>query len=174
MHCCAARGTVPDPDASSAHPLGNFSISHYTDIQIAQDSIELRLCPHMAEIRPSKNFKTRAWPQRWNTERARVPGAEDRSMKAGLFWRSMAGTFPSRLCQARHSFLPVPVVCQRSAWGSCTARPSTPPRQTPWYSLHHRDGNFPGRAGWQEIIARTSSGITLIRSSVPDTIAAGH
>jgi nickel/cobalt transporter (NicO) family protein len=38
------------PDTSPAHPLGNFSISHYTGIQIAQDSIELRYVLDMAEI----------------------------------------------------------------------------------------------------------------------------
>ena len=38
------------PDTSPAHPLGNFSISHYTGIQIAQDSIELHYVLDMAEI----------------------------------------------------------------------------------------------------------------------------
>jgi ABC-type nickel/cobalt efflux system permease component RcnA len=36
------------------------------------------------------------------------------------------------------------------------------------HHLHYQDGNFPGRAGWQEIIAMAGPGITLVRSSVPD------
>src|SRR5262249_40257088 len=43
-------GLFLTPDTSPAHPLGNFSISHYTGIQIAQDSIELRYVLDMAEI----------------------------------------------------------------------------------------------------------------------------
>src|SRR5262249_36998265 len=37
------------------------------------------------------------------------------------------------------------------------------------YRLHYRDNNFPGRAGWQEIIAVAAPGIGLVQSSVPGT-----
>src|SRR5262249_38813276 len=37
------------------------------------------------------------------------------------------------------------------------------------HHLHYQDSNFPGRAGWQEIIAVAGPGITLVRSSVPET-----
>src|SRR5437870_3919205 len=43
-------GLCLTPDTSPAHPLGNFSISHYTGIQIVQDSIELYYVLDMAEI----------------------------------------------------------------------------------------------------------------------------
>lgn len=36
------------------------------------------------------------------------------------------------------------------------------------YRLYYRDNNFPGRAGWQEIVAVAAAGITLVQSSVPD------
>jgi nickel/cobalt exporter len=36
------------------------------------------------------------------------------------------------------------------------------------YSLNYRDGNFPGRAGWKEIIAMAASGVKLLSSSVPE------
>jgi len=35
------------------------------------------------------------------------------------------------------------------------------------YQLHYRDSNFPGRPGWQEIIAAAGPGVALVRSSVP-------
>ena len=37
------------------------------------------------------------------------------------------------------------------------------------YSLSYRDGNFPGRTGWKEIIAVAAPGVRLINSSVPET-----
>ncbi len=36
------------------------------------------------------------------------------------------------------------------------------------YSLSYRDGNFPGRAGWKEIIAVAGPGVKLLNSSVPE------
>ena len=36
------------------------------------------------------------------------------------------------------------------------------------YSLSYRDGNFPGRAGWKEIIAVAAPGVKLLNSSVPE------
>ena len=38
----------------------------------------------------------------------------------------------------------------------------------PNYLLSYRDGNFPGRAGWKEIIAIAASGARISDSSVPE------
>src|SRR5262249_57439674 len=35
-------------------------------------------------------------------------------------------------------------------------------------ALTYRDGNYPERAGWKEIVATTASGVTLVGSTVPD------
>jgi hypothetical protein len=37
------------------------------------------------------------------------------------------------------------------------------------HQLSYRDSNFPGRAGWQEIIAVAGPGVTVVQSSVPAT-----
>src|SRR6185436_13678698 len=34
--------------------------------------------------------------------------------------------------------------------------------------LTYRDGNYPGRTGWKEIVARSAPGVRLIESTVPD------
>ena len=36
------------------------------------------------------------------------------------------------------------------------------------YLLDYRDGNFPGRAGWKEIVAVATDGAKLSNSSVPE------
>src|SRR5262245_47637011 len=38
------------PGAAAAHPMGNFSISHYAAIQVAADGIRLRYLLDLAEI----------------------------------------------------------------------------------------------------------------------------
>ena len=57
------------PLPSSAHPMGNFSISHYAGIRVEPDYIELRYLIDMAEIptfqeMQQNNFAARADDQR--------------------------------------------------------------------------------------------------------------
>src|SRR5512145_2555977 len=79
------RGLFLIPDTSPAHPLGNFSISHYTGIQIAQDSIELRYVLDMAEIPSFQELQdTGLAPE---AEHPSVPGylaQKTEALKAGL------------------------------------------------------------------------------------------
>ncbi|HVR16660.1 MAG TPA: hypothetical protein VMS25_09885, partial [Candidatus Limnocylindrales bacterium] len=42
--------TIFGVDRATAHPLGNFSISHYSAIRIGKDAVELRYIIDMAEI----------------------------------------------------------------------------------------------------------------------------
>src|SRR6201993_5635226 len=46
----AALGLILFPLPSSAHPMGNFSISHYAGIRVEPGYIELRYLIEMAEI----------------------------------------------------------------------------------------------------------------------------
>jgi hypothetical protein len=46
----AVVSCLPTPGLVSAHPLGNFSISHYTAIHLEPDAVVLRYRIDMAEI----------------------------------------------------------------------------------------------------------------------------
>ena len=173
-HCiCTAvllGGLCLIPDASSAHPLGNFSISHYTGIQIAQDSIELRYVLDMAEIPTFQELQdTGLAPE---VEHPSVHGylaQKTEALKAGLLLEVNGRYLPLQVVSSEVLFPPGAGGLPTLKLGVVYRTPLDPAPADTLYSLHYRDGNFPGRAGWQEIIARTSSGITLIRSSVPDT-----
>ena len=158
------------PDTSSAHPLGNFSISHYTGIQIAQDSIELRYVLDMAEIPTFQELQdTGLAPE---VEHPSVHGylaQKTEALKAGLLLEVNGRYLPLQVVSSEVLFPPGAGGLPTLKLGVVYRTPLDPAPADTLYSLHYRDSNFPGRAGWQEIIARTSSGITLIRSSVPDT-----
>ena len=158
------------PDTSSAHPLGNFSISHYTGIQIAQDSIELRYVLDMAEIPTFQELQdTGLVPE---VEHPSVHGylvQKTEALKAGLLLEVNGRYLPLQVVSSEILFPPGAGGLPTLKLGVVYRTPLDPAPADTLYSLHYRDSNFPGRAGWQEIIARTSSGITLIRSSVPDT-----
>ena len=46
----AAAWTMLSASAATAHPLGNFSISHYSGIGVGKDGIEIKYVIDMAEI----------------------------------------------------------------------------------------------------------------------------
>src|SRR5262245_6934574 len=158
------------PDTSPAHPLGNFSISHYTGIQIAQDSIELRYVLDMAEIPTFQELQdTGLTPE---VEHPRVQGylaQKTEVLKTGLLLEVNGQSLTLQVVSSEILFPPGAGGLPTLKLGVVYRTPLDPAQADTMYSLHYRDGNFPGRAGWQEIIARTSSDITLIRSSVPDT-----
>ena len=158
------------PDTSPAHPLGNFSISHYTSIQIAQDSIELRYILDMAEIPTFQELQdTGLAPE---VEHPSVHGyltQKTEVLKAGLLLEVNGQGLTLQVVSSEILFPPGAGGLPTLKLGVVYRTPLDPTSADTMYSLHYRDGNFPGRAGWQEIIARTSSDITLIRSSVPDT-----
>ena len=127
------------------------------------------MCLTWLKSPPSKNSKTRAWPQRWNTRACTGPGAEDRSTESRLASGGKWPDLPLQVVSSEVLFPPGAGGLPTLKLGVVYRTPLDPAPADTLYSLHYRDSNFPGRAGWQEIIARTSSGITLIRSSVPDT-----
>jgi nickel/cobalt exporter len=158
------------PDTSLAHPLGNFSISHYTGIQIAQDSIELRYVLDMAEIPTFQELQdTGLAPE---VEHPSVHGylaQKTEILKAGLLLEVNGQGLTLKVVSSEILFPPGAGGLPTLKLGVVYRTPLDPAPADTMYSLHYRDSNFLGRAGWQEIIARPSPGITLLRSSVPDT-----
>ena len=163
-------GLFLTPDTSPAHPLGNFSISHYTGIQIVQDSIELYYVLDMAEIPTFQELQdTGLVPEVGHPSVHGYLAQKIEALQAGLLLEVHGQRLTLQIVSSEILFPP-------GAGGLPTLKLGvvyrTPLDHTPadsLYYLHYRDSNFPGRAGWQEIIARPSPGITLVRSSVPDT-----
>jgi ABC-type nickel/cobalt efflux system permease component RcnA len=90
------------------------------------------------------------------------------ALKAGLLLEVNEQRLTLRLVSSEILFPPGAGGLPTLKLGVVYRTPLAPAPADTLYSLHYRDRNFPGRAGWQEIIARTGAGITLIRSSVPD------
>src|SRR5947207_13624369 len=66
------------PLSVAAHPLGNFSISHYSGIHIGRDAVELRYIVDMAEIPTFQEIQ----------ETSVVPQPDDPSVAAFLTRKS--------------------------------------------------------------------------------------
>ena len=151
-----------------AHPLGNFSISHYAGIRIDPDVVELRYLIDMAEIPTFQEVQ----------ETGLVPQATDASVPAYLARQAallkgglVLEVNGRRLDLEVHS---TDIIFPPGAGGLPTMKLGIlylallgSERVGSVNHLGYRDGNFPDRAGWKEVIVVGSRGVAVLRSSVP-------
>lgn len=162
--------TIFGADRATAHPLGNFSISHYSAIRIGKDAVELRYIIDMAEIPTFQEMQENKITvdlddgtlQAYLTRKAEIlrDGLSlqvgDKSLRLQLDSREIifppgAGGLPT---------MKIGMLFRAKLEGASMGEER---------SLDYRDDNFPGRAGWKEIIAVADAGLKLIHSSVPGT-----
>ncbi len=154
--------------ATFAHPMGNFSINHYSKIIPGAHTIEVDYIIDMAEIPTFQQMQ----------ESAVVPKAGDPSLVPYLQRESevlkqelsllVDGKLLSLQTVSRQAIFPP------GAGGLPTMKMgfiyiATLPgdlKDSP-VLLGYRDDNYPGRAGWKEIVAVNGSGAALASSSVP-------
>jgi nickel/cobalt exporter len=149
------------PSVASAHPLGNFTVNHYSRIEPAGDRIRVVYVLDMAEI-PTFQEKPRIDPnaEAYADQRAEeirqnlhlnlngVP-AQLRNEQRSLSFPDGQGGLPTLRFEAVYS------AELRSDASSSV-------------DLVFRDDNDPSRIGWREIVARPgAAGTELQNSSVP-------
>lgn len=153
----------------AAHPLGNFSISHYSAIRIGKEALELRYIIDMAEIPTFQEIQ----------ESGFVPKAGDPSVEAYLMRKSelfrdgltleVNGQSLSLEMESKEIIFPP------GAGGLPTmkigvlykAKLSDHSKNSE-HVLIYRDRNFLDRAGWKETIAFAAPGAEILNSSVPE------
>lgn len=141
------------PSVALAHPLGNFTVNRLAEVDLAGDRVYVRYVLDLAEI-----------PTYQERKRVARPG----------FARSVAHKLEVRLDGRRSS---LEVVESRfdlrpGAGGLRTMRFVTVLRASRGGSkLELRDGNYPNRPGWREIVVRARDGARLLVASVPERSA---
>lgn len=152
----------------AAHPLGNFSISQYTALQIGRQQVELRYIVDMAEIPTFQEMQETGLVARAD-DASVTPYATRRAetLRAGLSLevngRPVALRTESREINFSEGAGGLPTLKIGVVYNGQLAADAGGA-----YSLNYRDGNFPGRTGWKEIIAVAAPGVNLLNSSVPD------
>ena len=157
---------------ASAHPMGNFSVNHYSKITLESDRIRIRYFIDLAEI-----------PTYQELQQAKIATTDiDPDSLAVIGYISARGAELGRGLALDVDDKPTPlrlissgVIFPTGAGGLPTmkmgfvyeaAYPSAPsnPRPTPM-NLHYADNNYPGHSGWKEIVALAAAG-SLLHSSV--------
>src|SRR5580658_5764452 len=159
-------------NSAFAHPMGNFSVNHYSKITLESDSIRVRYLIDLAEIPTFQELQqagvsaTAADPNSAAvTNYVAVRGAElaralileingqpvsIHLISSGVIFPPGAGGLPTM----KMGFV------YEAAYQSNVDRRHV--------SLQYADNNYPGHTGWKEIVAVASAG-SLLQSSVPGT-----
>src|SRR5580693_4283216 len=148
---------------SLAHPMGNFSVNHYSKIKIGQQSIEIRYLIDMAEIPTFQEIRQSDFTPRADDPRtARYLDRQEQLLKEGLLLESDGHA-------VRLDTISRQVVFSDGAGGLPTMKIGFVFRgkldvTTGAHKLSYVDNNFPGRTGWKEIVV-LGDGVAILNSS---------
>jgi ABC-type nickel/cobalt efflux system permease component RcnA len=157
------------PAYAFAHPMGNFSISHYTGITVGRGFIELYYLIDMAEIPTFQEMQQNGIAAR--TDDPHVPAylsAKAAEFAQGLRLTLNGRALPRRVVSQNVIFPTGAGNLPTMKFGFVYRAEISVDCATPPCQLDYEDTNFPGRAGWKEVVVTPSQEITLIRSSAPD------
>ncbi len=150
-----------------AHPMGNFSVNHYAKIKIGQKSVEIRYLIDMAEIPTFQEMRQFSIIPR--TGDPSVVGYLDREvqlLKAGLSLESDGQPVRldtiSREARFTSGAGGLPTMKIACVFRGKLDGPSGA------HGLSYSDGNFPGRAGWKEVVVDGDQ-VEILNSSAPVT-----
>jgi ABC-type nickel/cobalt efflux system permease component RcnA len=147
----------------AAHPMGNFSISHYAALQVQRDHVDVCYVIDMAEIPTFQEMQ-----QSGLTAREDDPGleayltAKGHDLAKGLQLTLNGRALPLQLISHE-------VIFPMGAGNLSTMKLGFVYRATisePG-ELNYADTNFPGRAGWKEIVTSPGPGIHFADGVAP-------
>jgi len=157
---------------AEAHPMGNFSISHYSGIRVGSEGIEVQYLIDLAEIPAYQEIQDNGIVAAEGDPR--LP--EYLLKKAKMLAEGLAlevNGLPLRLRPVSQN-----VIFPAGAGGLPTMKMGFVYRalipHAGHYAVHYRDDNFAGRAGWKEIVVTADPAIRLTASSVPATDRSGQ
>jgi nickel/cobalt transporter (NicO) family protein len=143
-----------------AHPMGNFSVSHYAKLRATQRGIEIEYALDLAEI-PTFEL-LRDWKLERSSPRAEL---ERRASEQAREWLGkLAITVNGRPAKAR--FESARLVIADGAGNLPILRITTRAHvDASGGAIKYEDLNFPERAGWKEIVINAGPGTTLRKAS---------
>jgi nickel/cobalt transporter (NicO) family protein len=159
------------PQVVSAHPLGNFTINHYSRIELAADQVILRYALDMAEI---PTFQERVLIDRDQdsqlSEEERIEYLKNKSqeLKDGLELLVNGNPVKLQIFSQELDFPPgqggLPTLRIDLLLQGPLALAGEEGEQT----LYYRDDNYLRRLGWKEIVIKAREGISLVNSTAPE------
>ena len=147
-----------------AHPMGNFSVSHFAGLRIEANAVELRYILDMAEIPSFQEMQATGIAANPNDPQVLAYlGKKAEALKARLVMMLNGRPLVIETVSENVIFPPgagnLPTmkvgVIYRAPFSGATC-PCT---------LEYRDANLAERAGWKEVVATAEPGATLVMST---------
>jgi ABC-type nickel/cobalt efflux system permease component RcnA len=166
--------------SASAHPMGNFSVNHYAKITLENDLIRIRYFIDLAEIPTYQELQnagisTTAIDANASAVINYVAG-RGAELGRGLVLDVNGKPVQLRLVSSGTIFPPgaggLPTMKMGFVFEAAYP-PATSTVDHRQFNVQYADNNYPGHAGWKEIVATASSG-SLLRSTVPTTDRSGE
>ena len=156
---------LANPLASEAHPMGNFSISHYAGIRIESGFIELHYLIDMAEIPTFQEMQdTGIVPKERDPSLATYLAKKSDLLAAGLVLEVNGQPVKLQLVSDNVIFPPGAGGLPTMKLGFVYRAELENPSSGSTFAVHYRDNNFAGRAGWKEIVVTAAAGSELTAS----------
>jgi ABC-type nickel/cobalt efflux system permease component RcnA len=154
---------------SFAHPMGNFSVNHYSRISLDREGIRISYIIDLAEIPTYQEL------QQGNVTADVADPAVTRfvALRGTEFGHGISlvidgKRLPLRLLSSQVIFPPGAGGLPTMKMGFVYQAPYPPAADRSSAGLEYADNNFPGHAGWKEIVA-VGLAANLVSSSVPQT-----
>lgn len=169
--CLAALGWLLTSATSFAHPMGNFSISHYSGVRIEWSFVEIHYLIDMAEIPTFQEMQqTRLVAKPEDSSAHDYVSKQGEALRGRLVLTLNGQPVSLRTESADVIFPPgaggLPTMKMAFVYRA-TIQPDQIKANVGDYALHYRDDNFPSRVGWKEVIATAGPGVTILNASVP-------
>jgi ABC-type nickel/cobalt efflux system permease component RcnA len=142
-----------------AHPMGNFSVSHYSRIEVTAQGARIRYVLDLAEI-PALQLL-----QEWKLQQTSPRDAIERhAVEQAREWsRHLKITVGGKPSPAQ--FDGAEAVLEKGAGNMPILRVSADLHVDGTGTLLYQDPNYPDRAGWKEIVVAAGEGAVLVDAS---------
>ena len=159
----AGRMVIAPGDAL-AHPMGNFSVSHFAGFRIEPGALELRYILDLAEIPTFQEMQTGGIvPAPDDPRVAAYLESKAEALKAALLL-TLNGKPLSLTTVSKNVIFPLGAGNLPTMKIGLVYRAALPGMECPC-TLEYSDTNFPGRTGWKEVVATAAPGATLTFST---------
>jgi nickel/cobalt exporter len=152
--------------AANAHPLGNFTVNHYSRVQPSGNRIDVLYVLDMAEIPAFRERQTMGDPKTYSASAARRIAGELELLVNG---RRLALT-----PVAEAIAFPPGIGGLRTLRLEIVLRTAVVPRADAPLSLVYHDQTYPGRIGWKEIVVAPAGDAKVTASSAPSKSLSGE
>ena len=137
------------PQVAQAHPMGNFSVNHYSKLSVDERGITLRYFIDLAEIPTYQELQQANLTPQSTAEISRYLGIKGEELERGLSLTVDDQPVRLKLLSRDVIFPPgaggLPTMKMGFVFRATYAAPGV-------HHLQYADNNYPGHAGWKEIV----------------------